>query len=98
MIFPFDVEAAPGSLMTVPAILPCHSAFDEFRQYCDLPPGKYTLTIFANYSHKGRTVTPSIYVDEAALSRFDHAWTAYDFDIIPPDNVFIDGRPGDAGG
>lgn len=95
MIFPFDVEAAPGSLMTVPAILPCHSAFDEFRQYCDLPPGKYTLTIFANDSHKGRTVTPSIYVDEAALSRFDHAWTAYDFDIIPPDNVFIDGRPGD---
>jgi hypothetical protein len=67
----------------------------DTRQICDLPPGKYTLAIFANDSHYGMSVKPAIYVEEAELSRFDHAWTAYDFDFIPTNNVFVDGKVGD---
>ncbi|MGB3078598.1 MAG: gliding motility-associated C-terminal domain-containing protein, partial [Saprospiraceae bacterium] len=37
-------------------------------------------------------ISPAIYVDEAAESRFDHAWRAYDFDLIPTTNTFVDGK------
>lgn len=91
-VFPFDVNAQPGDLLTVPPVYQCVSTGRDYRQICDLPPGKYTIAIFANDGHWGLSVTPSIYVDEAALSRFDHVWNAYDFDLIPTTNMFVNGR------
>ena len=66
-----------------------------FRQICDLQPGIYTIAIFANDDHEGASIGPSIYVDEAELSRFDHVWNAYDFDQIPRTNMFVNGRIND---
>ncbi|MEP6647349.1 MAG: gliding motility-associated C-terminal domain-containing protein [Saprospiraceae bacterium] len=91
-VFPFDVNASPASLLTVPPVYPCVSLTRDNRQLCDIPPGKYTICIFANDSHKGLYISPSIYVDEAAESRFDHSWNAYDFDLIPLTNTFVNGR------
>ncbi|HUR30552.1 MAG TPA: hypothetical protein VMZ69_03915, partial [Saprospiraceae bacterium] len=42
-VYPFDVEAQPGDLLLIPPVYQCHSAYPEFRQICDLPPGKYTI-------------------------------------------------------
>lgn len=92
-VYPFDVNAQPGDLLTVPPVYPCLIAGVDYRQICDLPPGKYTIAIHANDSHFGQWVAPSIYVDEAALSRFDHSWEAYDFDLVPATNAFVNGRP-----
>jgi len=94
-VFPFDANAQPGALLTVPPVYQCLSATKDYRQICDLPPGKYTLVIFANDTHKGLSVSPSIYVEEVALSRFDHAWNAYDFDLVPASNTFVHGKTGD---
>jgi hypothetical protein len=94
-VFPFDVDAQPGDLLLVPPVYPCVSEYGYTRQICDLPPGKYTLAIFATDVHFGMTVSPSLYVEEANTSRFDHVWNAYDFDFIPLTNVFVDGRTGD---
>ncbi|MEO6130939.1 MAG: hypothetical protein ABIQ02_03750, partial [Saprospiraceae bacterium] len=91
-VFPFDVNASPGSLLTVPPVYPCASLWRDNRQLCDIPPGKYTIAIFANDSHKGLYISPAIYVDEAAESRFDHAWNAYDFDVIPRTDNFVNGK------
>jgi gliding motility-associated-like protein len=94
-VFPFDVTADPDSLLTVPPVYQCLSENVHYRQICDLPPGIYTIAIFANDSHEGLSIGPAIYVEEAALSRFDHAWNAYDFDQIPITNTFVDGKLGD---
>ncbi|HZV71875.1 MAG TPA: gliding motility-associated C-terminal domain-containing protein [Saprospiraceae bacterium] len=94
-VYPFDVNAQPGDLLTVPPVYQCVSSGYDYRQICDLPPGKYTIAIFANDSHMGQMISPAIYVDEAALSRFDHAWNAYDFDLIPTTNAFVNGKPFD---
>ena len=91
-VYPFDVNERPGDLLTVPPVYQCHRSGVDFRQICDLPPGKYTIAIMATDDHKGLWVAPSIYVDEAELSRFDHAWDAYDFDFIPATNTFVNGR------
>ena len=94
-VFPFDVEAQPGLLLTVPPVYQCLSANVYYRQICDLQPGIYTIAIFANDSHEGASIGPSIYVDEAEQSRFDHAWNAYDFDQIPRTNMFVNGKLND---
>ena len=91
-VYPFDVNAFPGSLLTVPPVYPCVSIPGNNRQLCDIPPGKYTIAIFANDDHKGNVISPSIYVDEAAQSRFDHPWNAYDFDFVPRTNTFVNGK------
>lgn len=94
-VFPFDVNAQPELLLTVPPVYECLSAGIYYRQICDLPPGKYTIAIFANDTHEGASIGPAIYVDEAEESRFDHVWNAYDFDQIPRTNVFVNGKSGD---
>jgi len=91
-VYPFDVNASPGLLLTVPPVYPCVSLPGNNRQLCDLPPGKYTIAIFANDTHKGSVIAPAIYVEEAAQSRFDHAWNAYDFDFVPRTNTFVNGK------
>jgi gliding motility-associated-like protein len=94
-VFPFDVTANPGSLLTVPPVYQCFAENSDYRQLCDLPPGIYTIAIFANDDHEGASINPSIYVEAAALSRFDHVWNAYDFDQIPHTNMFVDGKLND---
>ncbi len=91
-VYPYDVNADSTLLLTVPPVYPCVSIWRDNRQLCDIPPGKYTIAIFANDSHKGLVISPQIYVDEAAQSRFDHAWRAYDFDLIPTTNTFVNGK------
>jgi gliding motility-associated-like protein len=91
-VFPFDVNEDSAALLTVPPVYPCVRINSAYRQFCDLPPGKYTIAIFANDMHKGSWISPSIYVDEAAESRFDHVWNSYDFDVIPINNVLVKGR------
>lgn len=94
-VFPFDVAANPEMLLTVPPVYQCVSANPDYRQICDLPPGKYTIAIFATDIHEGLSIGPAIYVDDADQSRFDHAWNAYDFDQIPRTNTFVNGRLND---
>ena len=91
-VYPFDVNVSPELLLTVPPVYPCVSLPGNNRQLCDIPPGKYTIAIFANDTHKGSVIAPAIYVDEAAQSRFDHVWSAYDFDLVPSTNVFVNGK------
>lgn len=64
-------------------------------ELCRMQPGVYTLIIYANDSHIGSSVTPQIYVDNIEESRFDFAANAYDFGVIPSDNSYYWGKPGD---
>lgn len=71
---------------------------DGFIELCRLQPGTYTLVIFAgdnNVSNGCGSVTPRIYIDGTGFSRFDHARRAYDFDVVPADNVYHSGKTGD---
>lgn len=94
-VYPFDVNAEPGSLLTVPPVYQCFSANTFYRQICDLPPGIYTIVIHANDMHEGLSIGPAIYVDASEQSRFDHAWNAYDFDLIPPTSTYVNGKLND---
>lgn len=91
-VYPFDVSADSASLLTVSPVYPCMNFGFDFRQLCDIPPGKYTIAIFATDFHESAMIAPAIYVEEAALSRFDHVWNAYDFDVVPTTNTFVNGR------
>lgn len=62
---------------------------------CKVQPGVYTLIVNANDSHINQTVTPVLYVDQVESSRFDFAYSAYDFDLIPADNAYHYGKTAD---
>ena len=94
-VFPFDVAAMPGSLLSVTPVYQCLSAGKDYRQICDLPPGKYAIAIFAKDKHKGATVTPALYIEAVGTSRFDDASDAYDFDLIPPGGIWRNGKTSD---
>lgn len=66
-------------------------------QICKLQPGTYTLVLFSGNPPSGScaSVTPTIYIDQVGVSRFDHANKAYDFSIVPPDSTWRNGKPGD---
>jgi gliding motility-associated-like protein len=66
-----------------------------FIQFCFFQPGTYTLVVFAKDANICRNVTPSIYIDKIGYSRFDYAANAYDFDVVPPDNIDHYGKVGD---
>ncbi|MDW8333292.1 MAG: hypothetical protein RMM53_03655, partial [Bacteroidia bacterium] len=51
------------------------------------PAGTYTLVTFAGDQHIGSWFTPSIYVDSLGTSKFDNAWEAYNFNLIPNNNT-----------
>lgn len=91
-IYPFDVRANPEMLLTVPPVYECLSTQRDFRQICDLPPGRYTIAFQASDLHKGTVIYPVLYVDASEPSRFDHAWKAYDFDLIPKSNTYVNGK------
>jgi hypothetical protein len=81
-------------LKTVQPIQPCQN-IEKQLQLCKLQPGYYTLVIFAPSNWTCNSVQPTIYVDQAGYSRFDHASKAYDFGAIKPDSSWYKGKPGD---
>ncbi|MCS7036325.1 MAG: gliding motility-associated C-terminal domain-containing protein [Saprospiraceae bacterium] len=94
-LFPFDVRKDSQLLKTTSPIYPCVRFDSEYRQICNVPPGNYTLVVFANNSHEGGSISPSLYVEMSELSRFDDISSAYDFDLIPGNNTWYHGKPGD---
>ncbi len=94
-VFPFNVNIVPASLLTVQPVYQCMSVAKDYRQLCDLPPGTYTIAVFANDSHKGATLTPALYVEQVIQSRFDDAADAYNVDLVPDNGTWINGRTGD---
>lgn len=92
-VFAFDVRKDSALMLTQAPIYPCVNT--TLRQFCELQPGVYTLVIFAKDSDQGKMLTPRLYVDKSATSRFDHAVSAYDFGEIPQDGIYYDGRVGD---
>ena len=66
-----------------------------FIQFCFFQPGTYTLVVFAKDANSCSSVTPRIYIDQIGYSRFDYAASAYDFDVVSPDNTYHFGKVGD---
>lgn len=94
-LFDIDVRADSLLLPTRIPIQPCISGGAWNIQFCSLPPGVYTLVIWASDANYGQTVTPIIFIDEVSQSRFDFASKAYDFGQINPDNTWYNGKVGD---
>jgi gliding motility-associated-like protein len=94
-LFNFDVRTDSLLLPTSTPIQPCVAGGPWNIQFCNLPPGTYSLVIWASDANYGQTVTPEIYIDEVGYSRFDFAANAYDFGLINPDNTWYDGKVGD---
>lgn len=99
-VFDFSCLENPANLTTATPIQPCITStdiddFDNLNcnswdgkiEFCNLPAGKYTIVVFASDAHIGSELTPVLYVNKIENSRFDYASTAYDFGLIPGDNV-----------
>ncbi len=94
-LFGFDASLFPELLIQEEPVADCNPAAFPERGYCNVPPGTYTLVVFAEDQHAGERLTPTLIVERVVDSRFDHWANAYDFGLVPNDNVFIDGKPGD---
>ncbi len=92
-VFAFDVRIDSARLLTDTPVYPC--AVTQKKQLCNLPPGVYTLVIFAKDADKKKSVTPELYIERAGTSRFDHAANAYDFGVVPGDGQWYNGKVGD---
>ena len=92
----YDKDVRKDSLQFANAIpiQQCNSTLGAI-QFCFFQPGTYTLVIFAKDANICKSVAPEIYIDQPGYSRFDYANKAYDFDVVPPDNVYHLGKTGD---
>ena len=92
-LYPLDVTTADSLLFpdTIP-LVSCSNQLTKL-EICRLQPGTYTLVVFNNSCNQ--TITPSISVSPVGISRFDFAINAYDFGLVPEDDTFIGGKPGD---
>ncbi len=70
-----------------------HSCTAGPMDICYLAPGWYSLVVFANDNHIGRTHTPVIYVDSVGTSKYDFAANAYDYGNIPNDDSMYFAQP-----
>jgi len=68
---------------------------DSRTEICKIQPGVYTLMIFGTNAQVCSSVAPWLYVDRVGTSRFDHAKNAYEFGVVPPDNVYYNGKVGE---
>jgi gliding motility-associated-like protein len=97
-VFALDVRKDSAQFLTTTPIQPCLQQ-QGYIELCRLQPGiTYTLVVFAGDVNVGNgcgNVTPAVYIDQVGYSRFDHANKAYDFDVIPADSVYHDGKVGD---
>ncbi len=93
-LFKLDIRTDSALFNTATPIQPCISTNGGI-QICRLEPGTYTLVIYAGDESVCNSVTPRIYIDQVGYSRFDHAKKAYDFGVVPPDNLYHSGKVGD---
>lgn len=96
-VFDRDVRKDSLNFSSLAPVQPCVQSYGQV-QLCRLQPGIYTLVLFAsddNVPNGCGEVTPTVYVASTGYSRFDHAVYAYDFDVIPSDSVYHNGKTGD---
>ena len=94
-IYPFDVRTDSAQMLgAVTYLQPCVEG-TWGGLLCNVPPGTYTLAIYAGAGSANGMYKPTIYIDSIATSRFDHARNTYDFGPIRGGNVFRSGRDGD---
>jgi hypothetical protein len=93
-VYALNARTQAADFLTTPPLQPCQSGGNAI-QLCDLAPGTYTLVILTNDGSISFSVTPQLYVEAAASSRFDHAARAYDFDLMPGDGVWRSGKVGE---
>jgi hypothetical protein len=95
LLYELDVTTNDSlQLLTAQPVVPCSVGFDDF-EICSLPPGTYSLLVFADTTQDCIHATPILDVSPINYSRFDFADHAYDFDLVPSDGVFHNGRVGD---
>ena len=82
----------PQILSTNP-IQPCVSG--NYTEICRIQPGIYTLVIFVPDTYIRESIRPQIYIDKVGYSRHDFAKKAYDFGIVPGDNIWHKGKIGE---
>jgi gliding motility-associated-like protein len=95
LLYELDVTTNDSlQLLTAEPVVPCSVGYNDF-EVCSLPPGTYSLLVFADSLQDCIPATPIIDVSPVNYSRFDFAEQAYDFDVVPSDGIFHDGRVGD---
>jgi gliding motility-associated-like protein len=95
LLYELDVTTNDSlQLPTAIPIVPCQVGFNDI-EICSLPAGTYSLLVFADTTQDCINATPIIDVSPVNYSRFDFADRAYDFDLVPSDGTFHDGRVGD---
>ena len=94
-MYNFDVRKDSAKLATATPIQNCNYNATYF-EFCNLKPGKYTLVYFIKRtSGVTATISPVMYIDSIATSRFDHAKNTYDFGSIPGTGQWVTGKKGD---
>lgn len=95
LLYELDVTTNDSlQLLTAQPVIPCSVGFNDF-EVCSLPAGTYSLLVFADTLQDCINAMPIIDVSPVDYSRFDFAERAYDFDLVPSDGTFHDGRVGD---
>ncbi len=93
-LYPLDVRTDSLLLPTTAPIAAC-SNYGNMIEICRLQPGTYTLVVYGTATQNCVTFTPQIAVQPVDVSRFDFAVNAYDFGLVPGDNVYHPGKLGD---
>lgn len=94
-LYPLDVRTDSLLLLTTLPLTNC-DGFNNDIAICRLQPGTYTLVVYGTAAQNCNiTFAPAIRVAPVEVSRFDFAAHAYDFDLIPGDNMYYGGKVGD---
>lgn len=93
-LYKADVRVDSMLFPSLSPILPCATANGQRIEICKLQPGIYTLILYHPLSIC-TSIAPIIYIDHPGTSRFDHASNAYDFGIVPDNNIYQNGKVGD---
>lgn len=93
-LYPLDVRIDSLLLPTTTPIAGCTNT-GNIIEVCRLQPGTYTLVVYGTPTQDCITFTPAIAVQPVDISRFDFAVNAYDFGLVPGDNVYHPGAIGD---
>ena len=96
-VYPLDVRTDSALVPSTAPVQPCIIS-PGFIQLCRLQAGVYTLILYGgdeDIVDDCGSIGAEIYIDSVGYSRFDHAFNAYDFGVVPPDNSDFFGKPGD---
>jgi len=94
-VYAFDVRTSDSTKLKTDTPLQTCTNKQGVMEFCKLQPGTYTIVFYAPVSYTCNAVSPTIYIDQVGVSRFDHAAKAYDFGVIKPDSTWYNGKPGD---